>query len=113
MKNKRVVFPIAAFVFICTIFPASAQKTAFADVPKSHWAYAAYSRLVKAKLAGYPSHMSQRNLRLTRYEFAVMIQRLQVEVKSPTKLTEEQRKLLPIIKRMAREFAPEIKELGR
>ncbi len=115
MKQSRFSIFIIAVLLLCAASSVFAQKNVFSDVPKSHWAYAALSRLTKAKLVGQMpvcTAYGRRSLILTRYEFAVLIQRLQLQVKPPAKLTEEQRKLLPTIQRMAREFAPEMKQLG-
>ena len=57
----------------------------FADVPQGHWAYDAVNDLAKRGIfTGYPDGTFSGKRALTRYEFAVAIQRLLQELQLPS-----------------------------
>lgn len=61
--------------------PASAQGQKFQDVPDTHWAYQAVTELQqKGILIGYPDGYFRGKRTLTRYEFAVALQRALAQV---------------------------------
>ena len=69
---KKILIILALLVIATNVF---ADK--FNDVPKGHWAYSAVNTLCeKGYLEGYPSNDFLGDRTLTRYEFAVVIQRI-------------------------------------
>lgn len=82
--------------------------TLFSDVPRSHWAYDAVSRLVEeGLLTGYGDGRFQGDQPLTRYEFAILTARLLDRLPRLTlSATEKQ-----LIARLSGEFAPEIRRI--
>lgn len=86
-------------------------KGPFSDVPREHWAYDNVQTLVQLGIfTGYPDGTFTGRRSLTRYEFAVALQRM---------LTEVQRELVPLERTELRglvllveEFAPELEMLG-
>src|SRR5262249_24568244 len=69
-----------AMVLAVGVRPACAQGV-FADVPTNHWAYDAVNELAaKGIFTGYPDQTFGGKRALTRYEFAVAIQRMLQDV---------------------------------
>jgi hypothetical protein len=124
-----------ALLLLVVSTAALAQSQPFADVPSSHWAYAAVNRLAETGIIeGYPDGYFKGDKMLTRYEFAIAIARAldwaQVQfqpIPGPAGpagpegaagpagpagggpgLTEEQKALL---ERLQKEFLPELKAL--
>lgn len=65
--------------------PSHAQDNPFKDVPTDHWAYQAVTDLQqKGILLGYPDGYFRGNRTLTRYEFAVALERLLKNLPSGT-----------------------------
>lgn len=96
----------------------------FRDVPRSHPAYKIYDRLVKVGIASYPDCIGYvRPLHwppsLTRYEFAVTVQRAQAGLSHPnaalqSKITSQEGvSLRRDVARLAAMFRPELRELSR
>jgi len=71
----KTLYLVLALAVIC-VGPVFAQR-AFTDVPEEHWAYDAVDELQQEGLiAGYPNGTFQGKNPITRYEFAMVIQRL-------------------------------------
>lgn len=77
--KKWALWAGAAALGIGVAMPASAQQGGgpFADVPLTHWAYDAVNQLAQRGIfTGYPDGTFGGNRALTRYEFAVALQRM-------------------------------------
>ena len=79
-----VMLCLCTCAFATDAFAIKEKQPLFVDVPRSHWAYAAYTQLVRAGIACYPTicypssqgaQYDAQHRRLTRYEFAVATQR--------------------------------------
>ncbi|MGV3720863.1 MAG: S-layer homology domain-containing protein, partial [Actinomycetota bacterium] len=82
MKTKWALWAGAA-VSAGVLLPvaAHAQAGPFADVPQTHWAYDAVQQLAQRGIfTGYPDGTFAGKRALTRYEFAVALQRMLQEV---------------------------------
>src|ERR1051326_3603990 len=78
MRKWALLAGVAAAMAIAR--PAMAQGP-FADVPNDHWAYDAVNELAKQGIVnGYPDSTFGGKRALTRYEFAMAIQRMLQEV---------------------------------
>jgi len=78
MKKLAVLASVVAAIAVAR--PALAQGP-FADVPTDHWAYDAVNELAKQGIVnGYPDSTFGGKRALTRYEFAMAIQRMLQEV---------------------------------
>src|SRR5436305_15352563 len=74
MKKLAVLASVVAAIAVAR--PALAQGP-FADVPTDHWAYDAVNELAQRGIVnGYPDSTFGGKRALTRYEFAVAIQRM-------------------------------------
>jgi len=77
---KKLALLVCAVAAIAVARPALAQGP-FADVPTDHWAYDAVNELAKQGIVnGYPDSTFGGKRALTRYEFAMAIQRMLQEV---------------------------------
>ncbi len=99
--------------------PPSKPLPSCAALPRSHWAYRACDSLVAARLAGYPGCAYSRprpGFLLTRYEFAVMTGRALRTLEDPHTAfaipLSRRRALNTTVRKLAIEFAPEMKECG-
>src|SRR5881275_1458433 len=82
MKKQWALWAGAA-IGASTLLPlaAQAQGGPFADVPQGHWAYDAVQQLAQRGIfTGYPDGTFGGKRALTRYEFAVALQRMLQEV---------------------------------
>src|SRR5260370_6920321 len=78
MRKLAMVVSVVAAIVVAR--PALAQGP-FADVPTDHWAYDAVNELAKQGIVnGYPDSTFGGKRALTRYEFAMAIQRMLQEV---------------------------------
>lgn len=82
--NKKWALWAGAAIGASALLPGAAQaqgRGPFADVPQSHWAYEAVSQLANRGIfTGYPDGTFSGRRALTRYEFAVALQRMLAEV---------------------------------
>lgn len=82
--SKKWALWAGAALGIGALLPSAAQAQGggpFADVPTTHWAYDAVQSLAqKGIFTGYPDGTFQGRRALTRYEFAVALQRMLAEV---------------------------------
>lgn len=82
--SKKWALWAGAALGIGALLPSAAQAQGggpFADVPTTHWAYDAVQSLAqKGIFTGYPDGTFQGKRALTRYEFAVALQRMLAEV---------------------------------
>jgi hypothetical protein len=84
--NKNWALWAGAALGASALIPSAAQAQAakggpFADVPTTHWAYDAVQQLAqRGVFTGYPDGTFSGKRALTRYEFAVALQRLLQEV---------------------------------
>ncbi|MFN3651241.1 MAG: S-layer homology domain-containing protein [Armatimonadota bacterium] len=81
--NKKWALWAGAALAAGALLPsaARAQGGAFADVPMNHWAYDAVNQLAeKGIFTGYPDGTFAGRRALTRYEFAIALQRMLAEV---------------------------------
>src|SRR5579862_1729905 len=77
---KRLALLVGVAAALCLGRPAYAQGV-FADVPQGHWAYDAVNELAAHGIfTGYPDQTFGGKRALTRYEFAVAIQRMLQDV---------------------------------
>jgi hypothetical protein len=84
MSKKWALWAGAAALGAAILIPGAAQAQGggpFADVPTGHWAYDAVQQLAQRGIfTGYPDGTFQGRRALTRYEFAVALQRMLQEV---------------------------------
>jgi predicted porin len=82
--NKKWALFAGAAIGASALLPGAAQaqgRGPFADVPTTHWAYEAVSQLANRGIfTGYPDGTFSGRRALTRYEFAVALQRMLAEV---------------------------------
>jgi len=82
--SKKWALWAGAILGVGALLPSAAQAQGggpFADVPTTHWAYDAVQSLAqKGIFTGYPDGTFQGKRALTRYEFAVALQRMLAEV---------------------------------
>lgn len=79
--SKRWALWAGAAIGVSALVPGAAQaqqgRGPFADVPQSHWAYDAVNSLAaKGVFTGYPDNTFSGRRALTRYEFAIALQRM-------------------------------------
>lgn len=72
--NKTLKLALSVVVGAALVAPATAQN--FPDIPENHWAYQAVMNLKDKVVFGYPDGFFRGNRTLTRYEFAVVIDKL-------------------------------------
>jgi hypothetical protein len=86
----------------------------FADVPSEHWSYAAITELQQSGLfSGYPNGTFDGRRLITRYEFAVALERLKADAQRAAALNGRSRRAAcRRIAVLCREFAPELNMLG-
>ena len=111
----------------CGHASASPQKhSPFEDIPRNHWTYTALHKMVKAGIVRYPTSCfpSSRGYKydaehrtLTRYEFAVALQRAQALLKArqPSaheKQTTQQIALQHAMNKLTLEFRQELAQLN-
>ncbi len=85
MNKKLALWAGAATIGAAALLPSAAQaqegRGPFADVPQSHWAYDAVTQLAQRGIfTGYPDNTFSGKRALTRYEFAVALQRMLQDV---------------------------------
>ena len=68
---------LASAALLVTAVAGAEPQTAFKEVPRTHWAYAALQRA--GAPTGYPEQTFAGKRLLTRYEFAVALQQVQPE----------------------------------
>lgn len=73
--NKVLKLALGAVLSVALVAPAFAQDN-FPDVPENHWAYQALSNLKDKVLFGYPDGFYRGSRMMSRYEFAVAIDKL-------------------------------------
>lgn len=73
--NKTFKFALAVVLGVGLVVPAMAQDN-FPDVPDNHWAYGALEDLKGTVLFGYPDGLYRGNRPMSRYEFAVAVHKL-------------------------------------
>jgi hypothetical protein len=84
--NKKLALLAGVVLGASTLLPSAAHAQAggrgpFADVPETHWAYDAVRQLAqRGVFTGYPDGTFSGKRALTRYEFAVALQRMLQEV---------------------------------
>jgi len=77
---RKLALLVGAVAIMAFARPALAQGP-FADVPTDHWAYDAVNELAQHGIVnGYPDSTFGGKRALTRYEFAVALQRMLQEV---------------------------------
>src|SRR5581483_5374764 len=98
--------------------PAKAQQDAFKDLDRNHWAYEAVNDLAqKGILIGYPNGYFYGKRTLTRYEFAVALERMLNKLPQilppgppgPVNITREE---FDELRRLVNEFRNELTALG-
>ena len=108
-------------------FAIKEKRPLFKDVPRSHWAYAAYTQLVRAGVACYPTicfpssrgaHYDAQHRRLTRYESAIATQRALAVLKAKNrqaagKRTAQQIAFSDATNKLAGEFRLELAQLNK
>ncbi len=89
---------------------AQAQEAGqlFSDVPRSHWAYDAISRLAaEGLITGYDAGRFQGEQPVTRYEMAILVAKLLDRLPSLTLASTEKQ----LVARLSTEFSPEIRRI--
>lgn len=72
--NKTLKLALSAVLGVALVAPAFAQN--FPDVPENHWAYQALANLKDKVVFGYPDGFYRGTRMMTRYEFAVAVDKL-------------------------------------
>jgi hypothetical protein len=84
MKKTTLLAGAAVASMMLATSAAYAQSGPFQDVPADHWAYSAVDNLQKKKIViGYPDGTYGGKRAMTRYEFAVAIDRLLTSLPTP------------------------------
>lgn len=81
--SKKLALWAGAAIGLTAVAPGAAQAQGgpFTDVPPTHWAYDAVQSLAQRGIfTGYPDNTFQGKRALTRYEFAVALQRMLVDI---------------------------------
>src|SRR5690349_17184304 len=74
---RRLLYALNIMLAFVWVTAAAQTPSSFDDLPKEHWAYQAASDLqTKRILKGYPDGFFRGKRTLTRYEFAVALDRL-------------------------------------
>lgn len=73
--NNTLKLALSAVLGVALVAPAFAQDN-FPDVPENHWAYGALANLKDKIVFGYPDGFYRGSRMMTRYEFAVAIDKL-------------------------------------
>src|SRR5260370_26267890 len=114
MRKMALLAGVAAL--ICFGRPAHAQGV-FADVPTDHWAYDAVNQLAAAGIfTGYPDQTFGGKRALTRYEFAVAIQRMLQDVQrriEALNIPDLQRRIAALAANQPKDYQPQIEPLQR
>lgn len=108
---------LAAFVAACAA-PAFAQENPFRDVPTNSWAYQAIQQLyADGLIEGYPGGYFKGQRPLTRYEAAVLTQRVVKKLEQELSTASEASKVnandIAAVKKLVDEFGPEIQSLQK
>ena len=113
MKKWLAIVPVALMAITLsgtTMLPGTAQAAltqSFDDVPASHWAYAAVSKLVQAGIvSGYDANYFKGDKTMTRYEMAVMVAKA-IDKYDAANDADKQ-----TIDKLSAEFASELNKLG-
>src|SRR5437867_10275325 len=113
MKRLALLAGVA-MVLAVGVRPACAQGV-FADVPTNHWAYDAVNELAAAGIfTGYPDQTFGGKRALTRYEFAVAIQRMLQDVQRRIEalgIPELQRRIAALEAKNPTDYGPQITTL--
>jgi hypothetical protein len=81
--QRRSVAAVALACIALAVLPARAAATPLADVPSSHWAYAAIQTLAADGLIdGYPDGSFKGDRPLTRYEMAAIVARVIAKIEA-------------------------------
>ena len=86
--NKTLKLALSAVLGMTLAAPAFAQN--FPDVPENHWAYTAVGNLKDKIVFGYPDGFYRGSRVMTRYEFAVAIDKLWKAMQGMFDSTQEQ-----------------------
>src|SRR3984957_6863806 len=81
--QRRSVAAVALACIALVVLPARVAATPLADVPSSHWAYAAIQTLAADGLIdGYPDGSFKGDRPLTRYEMAAIVARVIAKIEA-------------------------------
>ena len=84
MQKLSIIATSVGVAAIVCAAPAFAQQGAFPDVPENHWAYQAVTNMAsKGYVLGYPDGRFLGKRTLTRYEFAMVINRIVEKLSQP------------------------------
>lgn len=115
--KKTTAYLVAAVLFLALAVTIPVMAGPFADVPTHHWAYHAIDELQQHQIVvGYPDGYFKGNRPLTRYEFAVALNRLWEKVE-PAEQGEHPSQWatpedLENVKKLVEEFKDELASLG-
>lgn len=116
-SRLRGGFILAAFVAVCAA-PALAQENPFRDVPTNSWAYQAIQKLyADGLIEGYPGGYFKGQRPLTRYEAAVLTERvvkkLEEELAKPEEAAKVNAEDIAMVKKLVDEYGSDIKNLQK
>lgn len=106
---KKTLATLLALMFVLGIAGAAlaAPANTFADVPATHWAYGAVTKLAKAGIVdGYGDGSFRGDKTMTRYEMALVV------ANAMTKSDKVDPEFKALIDKLAAEFADELDNLG-
>lgn len=108
MKKWRsfIMTALISFTLTGTTY-AAATTTSFNDVPKTHWAYNAVSKLAQdGVLNGYDNGSFQGDKTMNRYEFAIVVAKMIDKYESASEADKQ------LIDNLSSEFAAELNRMG-
>lgn len=103
---------LGAGLFALLLFVRPVQAAAFPDVPSDHWAYDAVEYLAsKGYVEGYPDSEFKGNRMLTRYEYAMIIARMERKLLADLKAMSGPGDVMATIQQMKDQFQKELDDI--
>jgi len=113
LKTMKIVLFLCLATWLLMPHSAWGQSRMYDEVPRRSWTYIAYRRLVKMGFAQPASDTSGYERIFTRYEFAVVTDRLTQQLANRKKRYRNEATIRKLVHRLAKEFHVEIKYLHR
>ncbi len=103
--KKRLL--LALIVMLTLVVTGTTYAATYADLPKDHWAYDSVTKLAKAGLIdGYGDGTFRGDKTITRYEFAIIIDKVMGKYESADEANKK------LIDELSAEFIPELNRMG-
>lgn len=105
--KKTITTGLIALVMAAVAGTSYAANSSFSDVPSTHWAYAAVTKLAQAGLIeGYSDNTFRGGNNLNRYEFAVVVEKAISKYERASDTNKE------LIDKLSVEFVSELNRMG-